>query len=84
MSTGTSGNLSFVNTMLVPRTFSVLPILTENLITTFAGSDAMISSNTFGIDCISNLSDRSPDSNSVRNSGSMMIVRFAEFQFDSD
>ena len=44
----------------------------------------MVSSNTFGVDCISNLSDRSPDSDSERDSGSMVIVRFAEFQFDSD
>ena len=44
----------------------------------------MVSSNTIGVDCISNLSDRSPDSDSVRDSCSMMIVRFAEFQFDSD
>ena len=28
----------------------------------------MVSSNTFGVDCISNLSDRSPDSDSVRDS----------------
>ena len=31
----------------------------------------MVSSNTFGVDCISNLSDRSPDSDSERDSGSM-------------
>ena len=28
----------------------------------------MVSSNTFGVDCISNLSDRSPDSDSERDS----------------
>ena len=44
----------------------------------------MVSSNTSGADCISNLSVRSSDRDSVRDSGSMMIVRFAEFQFDSD
>ena len=55
----------------------------ENLNTKSAGSDAMVSSNTFDGDCISNVSDRSPDSDSERDSGSM-IVPFAEFQFDSD
>ena len=54
------------------------------MITKSTGSDAMVSSNTFGVDCISNLSDRSPDSDSERDSGSMMIVRFTEFQFDSN
>ena len=44
----------------------------------------MVSCNTFGVDYISNVSDISPDSDSVRDSGSMMIVRFGEFQFDSD
>ena len=44
----------------------------------------MVSSKTFGVDCISNLSDSSPESDSGRDSGSMMSVRFAEFQFNSD
>ena len=34
----------------------------------------MVSSNTFGVDCISNLSDRSPDSDSERDSGSMIAI----------
>ena len=34
----------------------------------------MVSSNTFGVDCISNLSDRSPDIDSERDSGSMIPV----------
>ena len=55
ISTGTFGHLSFVNTRLVPRTF-----------TKSAGSDAMVSSNTFCIDCISNVSDRPSDSDSER------------------
>ena len=35
---------------------------------------SMVSSNTFGVDCISNLSDRSPDSDSERYIGSMIMV----------
>ena len=34
----------------------------------------LVSSNTFGVDCISNLSDRSPDSDSERDSSSMIVV----------
>ena len=48
------------------------------MVTKSAGSDATVSSNTFGVDCISNVSDRSPDSDSERDSGSMMIVRLTE------
>ena len=33
----------------------------------------MVSNNTFGVDCISNLNDRSPDSDSERDSGSMIV-----------
>ena len=63
ISTGTSGHLSFVNKGWFRVHF-----------TKSAESDAMVSSNSFGVDCISNLSDRSPDSDSERDSGSMIVV----------